>query len=124
VLRLDLESAPAVVATARRRVREHVQAELAGLAAVEDLLDDVALVVSELVTNAIVHGEPPVTLEVQAERRDPACVVVVSCADGGPWDGTPPDPVRGRGLLLVRALSDVVITADEHGTAVRATLTR
>jgi anti-sigma regulatory factor (Ser/Thr protein kinase) len=105
-------------------VREHVQAELDGLATAEDLLDDVALVVSELVTNAIVHGEPPVTLEVQAERRDPACVVVVSCSDGGPWDGTPPDPVRGRGLLLVRALSDVVITADEHGTAVRATLTR
>jgi anti-sigma regulatory factor (Ser/Thr protein kinase) len=124
VLRLDLESAPAVVATARRRVREHVQAELVGLAAVEDLLDDVALVVSELVTNAIVHGEPPVTLEVRAERHDPACAVVVSCSDGGPWDGTPPDPVRGRGLLLVRALSDVVITADEHGTVVRATLTR
>jgi anti-sigma regulatory factor (Ser/Thr protein kinase) len=70
-----------------------------------------------------VHGEAPVVLEVTVADRPGGHVVTVTCTDAGPWDGTPPDPTRGRGLLLVRALADAVIDADAAGTRVQATLT-
>lgn len=75
----------------------------------DDLSDDVALIVSEMVTNAVRHAEPPVRLEVEVTDTE---VVVAVC------DGTPSPPVRrpadddaegGRGMLLVDLL-----TAD-HG---------
>jgi anti-sigma regulatory factor (Ser/Thr protein kinase) len=124
VLRLELDHAPAVVGTARRRAREEVRSALAHDDDIDELLDDVALVVSELVTNSIVHGVPPVVVEVAVDVHDLGCRVVVTCIDSGPWDGTPPDPIRGRGLLLVRALAEVAIDADADGTRVTATLHR
>ena len=124
MLRLELDSAPAVVGTARRRASEEVRTVVPDLVGVDDLVDDVALVVSELVTNAIVHGVPPVTLEVTVDPRPSGCVVTVVCCDSGPWDGSPPEPIRGRGLILVRALADASIAADETGTRVSATLHR
>jgi len=124
VLRLELDPAPAVVGTARRRAREEVRSALADGADIDELLDDVALVVSELVTNAIVHGVPPVIVEVEVDVQDPGCRVVITCIDSGPWDGSPPDPIRGRGLLLVRALAEVEIDADSDGTRVTATVHR
>lgn len=75
----------------------------------DDLSDDVALIVSEMVTNAVRHADPPVRLEVEVTDTE---VVVAVC------DGTPSLPVRraadddaegGRGMLLVDLL-----TAD-HG---------
>jgi len=124
VLRLELDSAPAVVGTARRRASDEVRTTVPDLADVDGLADDVALVVSELVTNAIVHGVPPVTLEVTVDPSPTGCLVTVVCSDSGPWDGTPPEPIRGRGLILVRALADATIDADETGTRVSATLHR
>lgn len=70
-----------------------------------DLVQDALLVASELVTNAVRHGQPEITLGL---RRDPECLVV-EVSDGG--DGLPvlpaakPPPGRpaGRGLLIVAA---------------------
>lgn len=67
--------------------------------------DDLALVVSELVTNAVRHAEPPLRLEVSTgEHR-----IVVAVADGC---GQPPAPREadeeaegGRGMALVDMLS-------------------
>ena len=61
-------------------------------------------------------------LEIAVEDRPGGHLVTVTCIDAGTWDGTPPDPIRGRGLLLVRALADAVIDADTAGTRVSATL--
>ncbi len=123
MLRLELDHTPAVVATARRRACAEVRSRLPGLVGLDTLADDVALVVSELVTNSLVHGEPPVVLEVAVKDRPGGHLVIVTCIDAGPWDGTPPDPIRGRGLLLVRALAEAVIDAKPAGTRVSATLT-
>ena len=124
MLRLELDSTPAVVGNARRRAVAEVRTTVPDLADVDGLVDDVALVVSELVTNAIVHGVPPVTLEVSVDVRPRGCLVTVVCSDSGPWDGSPPEPIRGRGLILVRALADASIDADTTGTRVSATLQR
>lgn len=74
--------------------------------ALGDALEDVQLVVSELVTNAVRHGRPPVALELET---DGAAVVVAVC------DGSPAPPQAreadeaaegGRGMLLVDLLAD------------------
>jgi anti-sigma regulatory factor (Ser/Thr protein kinase) len=88
-------------AAARREAAEFAARLGAGSAAAWRLL----VVVSELVTNAVQHGDPPVTLIL--ERRAEAILVEVE--DGGAaepelrvqperWSG------RGRGLEIVVAL--------------------
>ena len=89
--------ARAVVAAATQRL---------GLEAVSD---DVALLVSEMVTNAVRYATAPVALEIEADGTS----VLVAVADGSPV----PPVVRpaddqtegGRGMLLVELLSR------EHG---------
>jgi anti-sigma regulatory factor (Ser/Thr protein kinase) len=72
---------------------------------------DVAIVVSELVTNAVVHGGGRGTI---ASWTEGACVVH-EIRDGGTFRTEdagrrlpPPDQPGGRGLWLVARLSDVV----------------
>jgi anti-sigma regulatory factor (Ser/Thr protein kinase) len=124
VLRLELDLAPATVSVARRSATAEVRAAFPALAALDDLVDDVALVVSELVTNAVVHGEPPLVLEVIPREDGVRRTVTIISHDGGPWDGTPPDPVRGRGLAIVRALGQLTVVGGQHSTTVTAVLSR
>ena len=124
-LHLELDHAPEMVGLARRAAAEHVRASWPRLDGLDDLADDVALVTSEIVGNAVRHGEPPLTLDVDTAQDSELHRVTIRCHDGGPWDGTPPVPNSGRGLVLVRALViELVIDADIHGSTVIATLTR
>ncbi|MEV6349324.1 ATP-binding protein [Actinoplanes sp. NPDC051851] len=68
-----------------------------------DWLDAAAVVVSELVTNAVRHGGGCVALHVEAHDER----VVVSVADGSSVvpRRRPPDEVGGRGIELIEALS-------------------
>lgn len=91
----------------------------------DDLSDDVALLVSEMVTNAVRHAEPPVRLEVEVTDTE---VVVAVC------DGTPSLPVRraadddaegGRGMVLVDLLTaDHGVRPQPPGKTVWARLVR
>jgi anti-sigma regulatory factor (Ser/Thr protein kinase) len=124
-LRLDLEHAPQVVGWARRDAGGAVRAAWPAMVGLEDLVEDVRLVTSELVGNAVRHGEPPVTLEVLLDDDDGRHRVVLTCRDGGPWDGSDPSPGSGRGLVIVRALCSAVdIDADTTHTTVVAILDR
>ncbi len=74
-------------------------------------LDDVLLCVSELTTNALVHGVPPgrgYQLRLLLNAATPPQRLRVEVHDSG--SGRPrvrePDGESGRGLLLVAALSD------------------
>jgi anti-sigma regulatory factor (Ser/Thr protein kinase) len=71
------------------------------------VLDEAELLVSELVTNAVRHGGPPVRVRVSCDGTDGMSVSVT--------DGNPHPPVRrdvpfdaegGRGVALVDIISD------------------
>lgn len=96
-----LEPSPEAVSRARRTV--HDTLAVWGL---DELVDDMVLVASELVTNALQHAAGPIVMVLQ--QRDETVFVEVA-------DVSPALPVRrpesadnesGRGLALVEALSD------------------
>lgn len=69
------------------------------------IADDVLLVVSELVTNAVLHGKGPIKLTVTVEPSD----VVVEVTDRGAEDPSfgqqRVDDEDGRGLRIVQRLT-------------------
>ncbi|GGI02990.1 ATP-binding protein [Egicoccus halophilus] len=92
--------------------------------------EDVVLVVSELVANAVEHGGPTIRLALTPVARD----LLVEVADDGGGTaphvrgGSPrrmpaPTATRGRGLALVDRLVDALeVTGGPAGTRVRARL--
>lgn len=80
-----------------------------------------ALIVSELVTNAFLHGGPRVVLGV----HETAGQVEIEVIDSGPRTtpaGGRPEDEHGRGLPLVESLAELTITRTDTGTAVTATM--
>ncbi|MER7820379.1 ATP-binding protein [Streptomyces sp. NPDC096153] len=79
-----------------------------------DAADAVLLVVSELVTNAVEHAEPPLALHLHREHTGSRVWVGVTdggpAAHDGPWTSSCTGDEHGRGLEVVDAL------ADAHGT--------
>ncbi|MFI6630757.1 ATP-binding protein [Nonomuraea fuscirosea] len=97
----DLPATPETASVARRLVRETLAAwGLPGLA------DDLALVVSEVVTNAVVHAKSAMTLSLHRQGWS----VRGEVADHGPVWPTPlsarPNEEHGRGLAIVAAYSE------------------
>ncbi|WP_242514021.1 ATP-binding protein [Streptomyces leeuwenhoekii] len=111
--RFELAAHPGSPAQARRLTR----ARLTGWSVCEDTCDTAALVVSELVTNAIVHTAGR---RVVCELHDGDDLVRIAVRDEGCGSGRPeaarrqPEDEHGRGLLLVDALSHAW-GAHEHG---------
>jgi anti-sigma regulatory factor (Ser/Thr protein kinase) len=104
--RFELAAHPSSPAQARRLTR----ARLNGWSVCEDTCDTAALVVSELVTNAIVHTA---SSHIVCELHDDEDLVRIAVRDEGCAPGQPqashgqqPDDEHGRGLLLVDALCD------------------
>jgi anti-sigma regulatory factor (Ser/Thr protein kinase) len=101
--RFELAAHPGSPAQARRLAR----ARLTGWSVCEDTCDTAALVISELVTNAIVHTA---SSRVVCELHDHDDLVRIAVRDEGCSPGEPhpsprrPDEEHGRGLLLIDAL--------------------
>ncbi len=107
-----------------------IEGTLRGYGAQESVIADIAISVSELVNNAILHGNrsaPDKNVTVQITRENSA--VRISVADQG--DGFNPEIIEnpieddnllkevGRGIFIVRALMDSVdISATAHGTTI------
>ncbi|RYP85850.1 sensor histidine kinase [Nocardioides guangzhouensis] len=111
---------PADVAAARGLVRSSGVA--AGLD--PDTVDDVSLAVTEVLTNALVHGAPPARLHLY--DAGPTWVCHVHDGGRGPMDPLagllpPVEPAdHGYGLWLARQLCTAVdVGADRTGTHVR-----
>jgi anti-sigma regulatory factor (Ser/Thr protein kinase) len=71
------------------------------------VLDEAELLVSELVTNAVLHGAPPITVRVECDGSDGLHVAVTDrnpepavAREAGPLDES------GRGIRLVDVISD------------------
>ena len=97
-------------------VRHQLGAWLHGVSVPEPLAADIVLVVNEACSNSAEHayrGREPGMMRVEAALEDGH--IHVRVADSGSWKTPPADPgTRGRGLLLMRTLSERV---DLDGTA-------
>ncbi|MEU8637731.1 anti-sigma factor RsbA family regulatory protein [Amycolatopsis sp. NPDC048633] len=107
---------------AAARATAHVHAAAAGLSA--DQVCDVEVVVTELLSNSVEHGSGTGTVRLWSEDGEFVCEV----HDGGtltdPLAGrrpATPEQTRGRGLLLVNYVADLVrLHTGDHGTTFRA----
>ncbi len=102
-------------------VRHRVHAWLERCAMDERQVSDVLLAVDEACTNAVEHGHRadggPVSVSAFCEG-DTLCVVV---ADRGRWKPheADPDPMRGRGMAIIRSVfPHVVVRSGDTGTVV------
>lgn len=107
-----------------------IEGILRGYGVAESTIADIAISVSELVNNAMIHGNrsaPDKCVTVQIGRTDSS--VRITVADQGigfnpdhlasPIDDTNLLKEVGRGIFIVRALMDSVdVTATGHGTTV------
>lgn len=101
---------------ARIFVREQVAATSIG----SGRSGDMELAVSELVTNAIEHAhDEAITVSVDASASSVSVSVSSSYAgsdldDPSTWAGPHPKARSGRGLAIVRAVSDDVLVSSDH----------
>lgn len=102
-----LPHSPGAVSAVRRRIRT----VLTDWNLAADIAEDVLLVASELLTNALVHALPPATLRLSRSQADRSRAVRVEVTDMGPLtpaglSATALDPdEHGRGLGIVTALA-------------------
>ena len=87
--------------------------------------DDLLLVVSELVTNAVRYGEPPVCVSVRADETTVTVGVSDAASERPTMLVADDDAESGRGLLLMSLLSaEFGVRPDGHGKVVWARLPR
>jgi anti-sigma regulatory factor (Ser/Thr protein kinase) len=100
---MAIASTPAAVRTSRRMVADALGASVDDA---DDLVDRVLLCTSELVTNAIEHGEAPAGLRVSVDD-DRVRIEVADSTETEPLVRQPDlTSVRGRGMLIVSRCSD------------------
>ncbi|WP_236242378.1 ATP-binding protein [Streptomyces sp. CC228A] len=90
-----------------------------------EVADDLALIVSELVGNAVLHADGPYALTLSLERGRAGVAVSDGTADlsGSHRDAQRTEP-GGRGLKIVRALgADLFVSPCGRGKQVIAVLT-
>lgn len=101
----------AVDVTGLPGLRTTVAAFACGLGMCSDQIDDVVLVLTELATNSIEHAHTTATVLIGHDEQHLICQVKDSGYLTDPLAGRRPEvpgQLRGRGLLLVNALSDLV----------------
>ena len=113
--RIELQHHQLSVGRARRSVELHLQGRVE-----EALLQDVRLLVSEIVTNAVIHG-PTEVIVVDIAISDSR--VRVEVCDGGvgfefSGGSRPVDTIGGQGLRILDALASHWGVAGDDGTCV------
>jgi anti-sigma regulatory factor (Ser/Thr protein kinase) len=112
---------------AARTARKLVDELLVAHGADDELRQDAALVVHELVMNSVVHGSPDQDGEIELAWRlvgSQLEISVLDCGSGGTVEVRHPDDEapNGRGLAIVAALSTSWSVDRSTGTRVTARL--
>jgi len=98
---VELPRDPSAAAIARRELRRRLDGTLH-----QDVLDALSLIVSELVTNAVTHGQGAIRLRLQLDGGDLRGEVI---DDGSGFEhelrAAGPSATSGRGLLIVDRLT-------------------
>ena len=100
MLSVELPPEPASASRARQLARERLRAVCP-----PDILDTVALLVTELVTNAILHARTPMQLELEAHADHVRLCVEDASPEQPQVRRYGSDAVTGRGLVLVEQLA-------------------
>jgi anti-sigma regulatory factor (Ser/Thr protein kinase) len=107
-VQLEIRPDPAEVGRARRWARSRLAGS--GIEADEPLAETLILLISELVTNAVVHTGCPAVLRLCLTGGDGAATVRLEVADASARPPVPRhadgDETNGRGLELVDGLAD------------------
>lgn len=109
-------------------VRKRLCAELRASGVYEEVADDAAVVISELISNALRHARPLPSGEIRVSWSHEGDLIQLAVSDGGSM--TEPRRTRaalsslgGRGLSIVETLSDGWgVAHDDDGTTVWANL--
>ncbi|QIV81675.1 ATP-binding protein [Mycolicibacterium frederiksbergense] len=124
-------SRPGVVATMVHavQIRDDFAAWLARSLSVDaEKTSDIVLAVNEALANAAEHAyldsPEPGPMHVRADHDPQLATLTVWITDEGRWrakePATAPNPARGRGLILMRALTDsAAVDSTATGTEVR-----
>jgi anti-sigma regulatory factor (Ser/Thr protein kinase) len=83
-------------------------------------LDLLVLLVSELVTNAVAHADPPVVLRVHVDDERTRVEVTDGVRDVPVVRDPPPTAHGGRGVMFVDRLASSWGTCEEEGEAAKA----
>jgi anti-sigma regulatory factor (Ser/Thr protein kinase) len=83
-------------------------------------LDLLVLLVSELVTNAVAHADPPVVLRVHVDDERTRVEVTDGVRDVPVVRDPPPTALGGRGVMFVDRLASSWGTCEEEGEAAKA----
>lgn len=78
--------------------------------------DDVVLACGEAIDNALEHGTPPISVNINVGTDEVLSIIV---RDTGNWRVSAAVPPRGLGLPIMMALMDNVSVDTTHGTAIR-----
>ncbi|KQT02006.1 ATP-binding protein [Cellulomonas sp. Leaf395] len=111
-----VQPALSAVAPARHWARERLSES-----GIDDgRLDLLVLLVSELVTNAVAHADPPVVLRVHVDEERTRVEVTDGVRDVPVVRDPPPTALGGRGVMFVDRLSSSWGTSEEDGEAAKA----
>lgn len=130
---LHLREEPCTTVSVAHRVdvvpgtRRQMQGELTAHGLAPETVQDAAVVLAELLANAVEHGSPNSEGEVEVSWCLHDDVLRISVMDGGNVAKLRPvqftsDSLRGRGLHLVDFLCERWSTDNENGTRVTAEL--
>jgi hypothetical protein len=90
---------------AAAQARQLVRDALAGMGIAVDLLDDMVLMTSELVANAVLYGDPPLELVIRSMPHE-LCIEVIDTSLVSPrMRSADHEAEHGRGLGIVADLS-------------------
>jgi anti-sigma regulatory factor (Ser/Thr protein kinase) len=119
---LDLHLSYPAELDAAARLRRDLRRSLREAGVPDDVADDVVIVASEAVNNAVEHAQDPSRPQVDVHVGLAGGTLTLRVRDYGAWRARRPSMDRGHGSSLMSALADVRIDPGPDGTTV--TLTR